>query len=111
MWMFSCLFDFIISSVFFSARDLIICSICAAIGGNKNPMPFTDPENWNCAISYSAGSTSPLSPSFIFMLELARSKQVGFVQHASNHLYHAVARTFDKTRQVIISNGMPDYLV
>ncbi|GJN15309.1 hypothetical protein PR202_gb02209 [Eleusine coracana subsp. coracana] len=44
--------------------------------GNKNPVPFTDPENWNCAISYSAGSTSPLSPSFIFMLELARSKQV-----------------------------------
>ncbi|KAL6610723.1 hypothetical protein ACP70R_040692 [Stipagrostis hirtigluma subsp. patula] len=48
-------------------------------GGNKHPMPFTDPENWNCAISYSVGSTSPLSPSSIFTLELARSTQANDV--------------------------------
>ncbi|TVU20197.1 hypothetical protein EJB05_36396 [Eragrostis curvula] len=45
-------------------------------GGSKHPMPFTDLENWNCAISYGVGSTSPLSPSFIFALELARNTQV-----------------------------------
>ncbi|RLN28000.1 uncharacterized protein C2845_PM05G28340 [Panicum miliaceum] len=44
-------------------------------GGSKHPMPFTELENWNCAISYGVGSTSPLSPSFIFSLELARSTQ------------------------------------
>ncbi|KAL6618716.1 hypothetical protein ACP70R_033855 [Stipagrostis hirtigluma subsp. patula] len=53
------------------------------LSGNKHPMPFTDPENWNCAISYSVGSTSPLSPSSIFTLELARSTQLttSFYQH------------------------------
>ncbi|RLN30968.1 uncharacterized protein C2845_PM05G28320 [Panicum miliaceum] len=51
--------------------------------GNKNPMPFTDPENWNCAISYSVGSTSPLSPLSTFTQELARSTQLttSFYQH------------------------------
>ncbi|KAL6848884.1 hypothetical protein ACP4OV_021467 [Aristida adscensionis] len=53
------------------------------LSGNKHHMPFTDPENWNCAISYSVGSTSPLSPSSIFTLELARSTQLttSFYQH------------------------------
>ncbi|KAG2625553.1 hypothetical protein PVAP13_3KG215000 [Panicum virgatum] len=53
------------------------------LSGNKNPMPFTDPENWNCAISYSVGSTSPLSPLSTFTLELARSTQLttSFYQH------------------------------
>ncbi|TVU20210.1 hypothetical protein EJB05_36409 [Eragrostis curvula] len=52
-------------------------------GGSKHPMPFTDLENWNCAISYGVGSTSPLSPSFIFALELARNTQLtaSFYQH------------------------------
>jgi len=45
------------------------------LSGSKHPMPFTELENWNCAISYGVGSTSPLSPSFIFSLELARSTQ------------------------------------
>ncbi|TVU20209.1 hypothetical protein EJB05_36408 [Eragrostis curvula] len=51
--------------------------------GSKHPMPFSDPENWNCAVSYSVGSTSPLSPSSIFTLELARSTQLttSFYQH------------------------------
>ncbi|CAL4895008.1 unnamed protein product [Urochloa decumbens] len=53
------------------------------LSGNKNPMPFTDPENWNCAISYSVGSTSPLSPLSTFTLELARNRQLttSFYQH------------------------------
>ncbi|KAF8726782.1 hypothetical protein HU200_019257 [Digitaria exilis] len=53
------------------------------LSGTKHPMPFTDLENWNCVISYGAGSTSPLSPSFIFSLELARSTQLtaSFYQH------------------------------
>jgi hypothetical protein len=50
-----------------------------AIGGSKYPMSFTELENWNYAISYGVGSTSPLSPSFIFSLELARSTQVCFI--------------------------------
>jgi len=53
------------------------------LSGSKHPMPFTELENWNCAISYGVGSTSPLSPSFIFSLELARSTQLiaSFYQH------------------------------
>uniref|UniRef100_R7W981 Uncharacterized protein n=1 Tax=Aegilops tauschii TaxID=37682 RepID=R7W981_AEGTA len=45
-------------------------------GGSKHPMPFTDLKNWNCAIGYGVGSSSPLSPSFNFALELVRSSQV-----------------------------------
>ncbi|GJN15307.1 hypothetical protein PR202_gb02207 [Eleusine coracana subsp. coracana] len=52
-------------------------------GPSKQHMPFTDLENWNCAISYGVGSPSPLSPSFIFALELARNTQLtaSFYQH------------------------------
>ncbi|KAF8716125.1 hypothetical protein HU200_026397 [Digitaria exilis] len=61
-----------------TSYDEIILPECYIVlqSGTKHPMPFTDLENWNCAISYGAGSTSPLSPSFIFSLELARSTQV-----------------------------------
>jgi hypothetical protein len=34
--------------------------------------------NWSCAIGYGVGSGSPLSPSFNFGLELAKSSQVIF---------------------------------
>ncbi|KAM3346393.1 hypothetical protein ACQJBY_020765 [Aegilops geniculata] len=53
------------------------------IGGSKHPMPFTDLKNWNCAIGYGVGSSSPLSPSFNFALELVRSSQLvaSFYQH------------------------------
>lgn len=53
------------------------------LSGNKDLMPFTDLKNWNYAISYGVGSASPLSPSFIFSLELARSTQLvaSFYQH------------------------------
>uniref|UniRef100_M8ARM2 Uncharacterized protein n=1 Tax=Aegilops tauschii TaxID=37682 RepID=M8ARM2_AEGTA len=55
-------------------------SLCAGaqykpLSGNKHPMPYTDPKNWNYAISYGVASTSPLSPSFNFSLELARNTQ------------------------------------
>uniref|UniRef100_A0A8R7TQX1 Uncharacterized protein n=1 Tax=Triticum urartu TaxID=4572 RepID=A0A8R7TQX1_TRIUA len=49
------------------------------IGGSKHPMPFTDLKNWNCAIGYGVGSSSPLSPSFNFALELVRSSQVCYI--------------------------------
>uniref|UniRef100_A0A453DUM9 Uncharacterized protein n=1 Tax=Aegilops tauschii subsp. strangulata TaxID=200361 RepID=A0A453DUM9_AEGTS len=42
-------------------------------------MPFTDLKNWNCAIGYGVGSSSPLSPSFNFALELVRSSQVCYI--------------------------------
>lgn len=53
------------------------------LSGNKHHMPYMDSKNWNCAISYGVGSTSPLSPSFIFSLELARSTQLiaSFYRH------------------------------
>ncbi|KAM3346390.1 hypothetical protein ACQJBY_020762 [Aegilops geniculata] len=53
------------------------------LGGSKHPVPFTDLKNWNCAIGYGVGSTSPLSPSFTFALELVRSSQLvaSFYQH------------------------------
>nr|CAB3464374.1 unnamed protein product [Digitaria exilis] len=64
------------AGVQYKPLNLMLHSVYSVTGGNKNPMPFTDPENWNCAISYSVGSTSPLSPLSTFTLELARSKQV-----------------------------------
>ncbi|CAD6271098.1 unnamed protein product [Miscanthus lutarioriparius] len=51
------------------------------LGGNKHPMPFTDPKNWNGAISYCIGSTSSLSPLSTFTLELARIDNVILSTH------------------------------
>uniref|UniRef100_A0A0D3GB72 Uncharacterized protein n=1 Tax=Oryza barthii TaxID=65489 RepID=A0A0D3GB72_9ORYZ len=52
-------------------------------GESMHPVPLTDLKNWNCAISYGMGSTSPLSPSFNFSLELVRNTQLvaSFYQH------------------------------
>jgi hypothetical protein len=75
MWMFI-IFICFEPSVF--AANPYSLSYLFSIGGSKYPMPFTELENWNYAISYGVGSTSPLSPSFIFSLELARSTQVCF---------------------------------
>uniref|UniRef100_A0A0D9WK45 Uncharacterized protein n=1 Tax=Leersia perrieri TaxID=77586 RepID=A0A0D9WK45_9ORYZ len=46
------------------------------LSGDKHAMPYTDLKNWNYAMSYGVGLTSPLSPSFIFSLELARNAEV-----------------------------------
>ncbi|KAI4348161.1 hypothetical protein L6164_008917 [Bauhinia variegata] len=44
---------------------------------------LTNLMNWSCAIGYGVGSASPLSPSFNFSLELAKSSQfiASFYQH------------------------------
>ncbi|KAF9604168.1 hypothetical protein IFM89_003292 [Coptis chinensis] len=51
--------------------------------GSEDGTNFYDLRNLSCAIAYGLGSTSPLSPSFNFALELARSSQMiaSFYQH------------------------------
>ncbi|KAH0696726.1 hypothetical protein KY290_015920 [Solanum tuberosum] len=51
--------------------------------GSKYDQKFKNLENWSCAIGYGVGSGSPLSPSFNFGLELAKSSQfiASFYQH------------------------------
>ncbi|KAE8800948.1 hypothetical protein D1007_23446 [Hordeum vulgare] len=46
------------------------------LSGSNHPMPFTDVKNWNAAVSYGIGSTSPLDNSILFALELVRNTQV-----------------------------------
>ncbi|XP_071681020.1 uncharacterized protein [Lolium perenne] len=46
------------------------------VAGRRQYMPYTDLKNWNCAISYGTGSTSPLSHSFMCTLELIGSAQL-----------------------------------
>lgn len=41
-------------------------------------MKLKNLTNWSCAVGYGVGSGSPLSPSFNFGLELAKSSQVVF---------------------------------
>uniref|UniRef100_A0A804QQH7 Uncharacterized protein n=1 Tax=Zea mays TaxID=4577 RepID=A0A804QQH7_MAIZE len=74
------------------------------LSGSKYPMPFTELENWNYAISYGVGSTSPLSPSFIFSLELARSTQLtaSFYQHLV--VQRRVKNPFEDDQVVGITN-------
>ncbi|GJM89835.1 hypothetical protein PR202_ga06057 [Eleusine coracana subsp. coracana] len=73
-------------------------------GPSKQHMPFTDLENWNCAISYGVGSPSPLSPSFIFALELARNTQLtaSFYQHLV--VQRRVKNPFEADQVVGITN-------
>ncbi|WVZ99696.1 hypothetical protein U9M48_044958 [Paspalum notatum var. saurae] len=74
------------------------------LSGNKHAMPFTEPENWNCAISYGVGSTSPLNPSFIVSLELARSTQLttSFYQHLV--VQRRIKNPFEDNQVVGITN-------
>ncbi|KAF4381555.1 hypothetical protein F8388_021183 [Cannabis sativa] len=44
--------------------------------GSKDSAKYQNLKNWSGAIGYGAGSGSPLSPSFNFCLELAKSSQV-----------------------------------
>ncbi|KAF6157376.1 hypothetical protein GIB67_004314 [Kingdonia uniflora] len=43
---------------------------------NKDGANYNDLRNWSCAVGYWLGSSSPMSPSFNFALELARSNLV-----------------------------------
>ncbi|XP_047045008.1 uncharacterized protein LOC124649405 [Lolium rigidum] len=74
------------------------------LSGNQHPMPYTDPKNWNYAISYGVGTTSPLSPSFICSLELARNKQLiaSFYQHLV--VQRRVKNPFEDDQVVGITN-------
>lgn len=51
--------------------------------GSKGAERYKNLRNWSCAIGYGLGSGSPLSPSFNFGLELAKSSQfiASFYQH------------------------------
>ncbi|KAJ7974569.1 Beta-galactosidase [Quillaja saponaria] len=51
--------------------------------GSKDIAKYKNLINWSCAIGYGVGSGSPLSPSFNFCLELAKSSQfiASFYQH------------------------------
>ncbi|THG18377.1 hypothetical protein TEA_015452 [Camellia sinensis var. sinensis] len=51
--------------------------------GSKDGAKYKNLANWSCAIGYGLGSDSPLSPSFNFGLELAKSLQfiASFYQH------------------------------
>ncbi|PIN09072.1 hypothetical protein CDL12_18342 [Handroanthus impetiginosus] len=51
--------------------------------GNKDEARYKNLANWSCAIGYGLGSSSPLSPSFNFGLELAKNSQfiASFYQH------------------------------
>ncbi|KAI4389093.1 hypothetical protein MLD38_001356 [Melastoma candidum] len=51
--------------------------------GKEDGLKFKNLLNWSCAIGYGVGSGSPLSPSFNFNLELAKSSQfiASFYQH------------------------------
>lgn len=51
--------------------------------GKKDGARYKNLANWSCAIGYGLGSGSPLSPSFNFGLELAKSSQfiASFYQH------------------------------
>ncbi|TYI75181.1 hypothetical protein E1A91_D07G257400v1 [Gossypium mustelinum] len=43
--------------------------------GSEDEMKYKNKLNWSCAIGYGVGSGCPLSPSFTFGLELAKSSQ------------------------------------
>ncbi|XP_041004981.1 uncharacterized protein LOC121250107 [Juglans microcarpa x Juglans regia] len=51
--------------------------------GSKDGAKYKNLRNWSCAIGYGVGSSSPLSPSFNFGLELTKSSQfiASFYQH------------------------------
>ncbi|CAN6572202.1 unnamed protein product [Malus baccata var. baccata] len=51
--------------------------------GSKDTQKYKNLKNWSAAIGYGVGSSSPLSPSFNFGLELSRSSQfiASFYQH------------------------------
>ena len=51
----------------------------SVIDGSKDDAKYKNLQNWSGAIGYGVGSGSPLSPSFNFCLELAKSSKVCFI--------------------------------
>ncbi|OVA07589.1 hypothetical protein BVC80_8965g19 [Macleaya cordata] len=72
--------------------------------GSKDGANYKDLMNWSCAIGYGLGSSSPLSPSFNFSLELARSSQLiaSFYQHVV--VQRRVKNPFEEDGVVGITN-------
>ncbi|KAL5538090.1 hypothetical protein UlMin_046065 [Ulmus minor] len=72
--------------------------------GNKDGAKYRNLKNWSCAIGYGVGSSSPLSPSFNFCLELARSSQfiASFFQHVV--VQRRVKNPFEENEVVGITN-------
>ncbi|KAI3970504.1 hypothetical protein MKX01_024151 [Papaver californicum] len=70
----------------------------------KDGADYKDLKNWSCAIGYGLGSSSPLSPSFNFCLELARSSQLiaSFYQHVV--VQRRVKNPFEEDGVVGITN-------
>ncbi|XP_010555965.1 PREDICTED: uncharacterized protein LOC104825337 isoform X2 [Tarenaya hassleriana] len=65
---------------------------------------YRELRNWSCAVGYGVGSRSPLSPSFNFGLELARSSQfvASFYQHVV--VQRRVKNPFEENEVVGITN-------
>ncbi|GMI86811.1 outer membrane 47 [Hibiscus trionum] len=72
--------------------------------GSKDEMKYKNMLNWSCAVGYGVGSGSPLCPSFIFGLELAKGSQfiASFYQHAV--VQRRVKNPFEESEIVGITN-------
>lgn len=71
---------------------------------SKYPMNLKDMMNWSYAIGYGFGSSSPLSPSFNFSIELVKSSQLiaSFYQHVV--VQRRVNNPFEENQVVGITN-------
>lgn len=72
--------------------------------GSEDEMKYKNKLNWSCAIGYGVGSGCPLTPSFTFGLELAKSSQfiASFYQHAV--VQRRVKNPFEESEVVGITN-------
>ncbi|XP_044479078.1 uncharacterized protein LOC123206048 [Mangifera indica] len=72
--------------------------------GGKEDVKLKNLTNWSCAVGYGVGSGSPLSPSFNFGLELAKSSQfiASFYQHVV--VQRRVKNPFEENEIVGITN-------
>ncbi|RWR93974.1 hypothetical protein CKAN_02325200 [Cinnamomum micranthum f. kanehirae] len=72
--------------------------------GIKDSARFNNLMNWSCAVGYGLGSSSPLSPSFNFGLEFAKSSQLiaSFYQHVV--VQRRVKNPFEESVIVGITN-------